>query len=76
MLDFHHSWPYERVMKDIYFEECPFCHASPVLIPIKEEAVNRAFEGIKTHVVMPCCHNKIVIEKMDRDYIWSREPLR
>ncbi|RYL95663.1 hypothetical protein EWI07_00335 [Sporolactobacillus sp. THM7-4] len=76
MLDFHHTWPYERVKNDLYFEECPFCHTSPVLIPIKKEAVQGAFEGIKAPVVMPCCHERIVIESMDRDYIWADRKLR
>lgn len=76
MLTFHNSWPYERVMNDIYFEECPFCHESPVLIPMKKEAVKGAFEGIKTEIVMPCCHGKIIVESMDADYIWSAERLR
>lgn len=76
MLDFHHSWPYERVMNDMYFEECPFCHASPVLISIKKEAVKGAFEGVKTYIIMPCCHEKVVIESMDSDYIWTTQALR
>lgn len=76
MLNFHHSWPYERVMNDIYFEECPFCHAAPVLIPLKKKALEDAYEGIKTHIIMPCCHEKITVEKMDSDYIWSTQPLR
>lgn len=76
MLDFHHSWPYERVMSDIYFEECPFCHRSPVMIPIRKKAIEGAFEGIKTHIIMPCCHEKIVIESMDGDYIWTTQALR
>ncbi|MFT8319122.1 MAG: hypothetical protein ABF651_12735 [Sporolactobacillus sp.] len=76
MLDFHHSWPYERIINDIYFEECPFCHASAVLLPLKKEAVERAFEAIKTAVVLPCCHERLIIEDMDKDYIWASVRLR
>jgi hypothetical protein len=76
LLDFHHTWPYERVANDIYFEECPFCHESPVLIPIKKKAVDNAFEGIRTHIVMPCCHEKIVVASMDQDYVWATRVLR
>ncbi|MCI1857235.1 MAG: hypothetical protein LKI80_03650 [Sporolactobacillus sp.] len=76
MLDFHHSWPYERVADDIYFEECPFCHALPVLIPIKQKAIQAAYEGIKTRIIMPCCHGKIIVEHMDNDYVWALEALR
>ncbi|WKB35129.1 hypothetical protein QS257_15720 [Terrilactibacillus sp. S3-3] len=76
MDDFHHTWPYERVMNDLYFEECPFCHASPVMISIKKEAIKGAFEGIKTEIIMPCCHEKIAVTGMDNDYIWADRPLR
>ncbi|RYM06183.1 hypothetical protein EWH99_03625 [Sporolactobacillus sp. THM7-7] len=76
MINFHHSWPYERVRNDIYFEECPFCHTSSVLIPMKKEAIKGAFEGIKTHIIMPCCREKIVVESMDSDYVWATKPLR
>ncbi|MFT8361886.1 MAG: hypothetical protein ABF608_01805 [Sporolactobacillus sp.] len=76
MLDFHHSWPYERIADDIYFETCPFCQASPVLLPLKKEAIARAFEGIKTAVVLPCCEERLIIESIDRDYIWATQPLR
>lgn len=76
MFDFNHTWPYEKVMDDLYFNECPFCHASSVLIHIKKEALEAAFEGVKTHIVMPCCHEKIVILDIDNDYIWSDRRLR
>jgi hypothetical protein len=75
-MDFHFTWPYERVMGDNYIEVCPFCKAEGVLIHMKKEAVENAYEGFKTHVVMPCCHENLTIVQMDDDYIWSDRPLR
>lgn len=75
-MDFNHTWPYERVMGDCYIETCPFCQEESVLIPIKKEAIEQAYEGFKTHVVMPCCHEKLTIVEMDEDYIWSDRALR
>jgi len=64
------------MMNDIYFQECPFCGASSVLLPIKKEAFENAKGGVKTFVIMPCCHEKLDILQIDDDYIWSNEPLR
>ncbi len=75
-MDFHYTWPYERVMGDNYIEVCPFCRAESILVPMKKEAIENAYEGFKTHVVMPCCHEKLTIVQMDDDYIWSDRPLR
>ncbi|TCP26580.1 hypothetical protein EV207_11910 [Scopulibacillus darangshiensis] len=76
MFDFNHTWPYEKVMEDLYFNECPFCRESSVMLNIKSDAIKEAFDGVKTHVVMPCCHEKLVIVSMDDDYIWSDRCLR
>ncbi|MBM7646081.1 hypothetical protein JOD45_002306 [Scopulibacillus daqui] len=76
MYNFHHTWPYEKMMGEIYLNECPFCHESSVHIHMKKDDFEKAFEEVKTHVVMPCCHEKLVILKMDDDYIWSDRPLR
>ncbi|MFC7394296.1 hypothetical protein [Scopulibacillus cellulosilyticus] len=76
MYNFHHTWPYENVMGEIYLNECPFCHKSSVLIHMKKDDFEKALDEVKTHVVLPCCHEKLVILKMDDDYIWSDRPLR
>ena len=76
MFQFSHAWPYDRVMNDHYFNECPFCGSPNILLPLKREALNGAREGVKTHVVLPCCHEKFVIVQMDDDYFWSDQPLR
>ncbi|MFT8872504.1 MAG: hypothetical protein ABF868_09430 [Sporolactobacillus sp.] len=76
MLDFHYSWPYERVAGDYYFEQCPFCQASPILLPLKKSRVTDAYDGVKTTIILPCCHERLVIERMDDDYIWASHWLR
>lgn len=76
MFLFSHSWPYEMIRKDIYIHECPFCHSDNVLTNLKQSSLERAKEGIKTIVVMPCCHNKITILRADDDYFWAEEELR
>ena len=76
MYEFSHSWPFEWVMDDLYVEECPFCGERSVLLTVKKENIKLAQEGFKTHAVMPCCHEKLIIVNMDDDYIWSDRPLR
>lgn len=76
MYQFSHTWPYERMGNDYYFNECPFCGESSVLINIKQEQIEYAREGVKTHIVMPCCHERMDIEQIDDDYFWADRPLR
>jgi hypothetical protein len=76
MYDLSYSWPYEQMMQDVYFQECPFCGASSILLPFKKEAFEEAKDGVKTHIVMPCCNERLDIVKIDDDYIWSDSPLR
>jgi hypothetical protein len=45
-------------------------------LPFKKEAFEEAKDGVKTHIVMPCCHERLDIVKIDDDYIWSGSPLR
>jgi hypothetical protein len=73
---FKHSWPYEKFGKDIYINECPYCHENNVLTNLKLSALENAKEGIKTYLVMPCCHNKMTILRADEDYFWADQPLR
>ena len=76
MSSFSRSWPYDWMQGDLFFHECPFCGASSVLIATDREKMGLAKEGFKTHVVMPCCHEKLTILSMDEDYIWSDRELR
>jgi hypothetical protein len=76
MLSFKNTWPYERVAGDIYFHECPYCKAGNVLLPIRKRDFQGAIEGVKTHVVLPCCLEKMTVLQADEDYFWSDENLR
>jgi hypothetical protein len=76
MYQFSHTWPYERVMGDLYLTECPFCGSRSVPLHLKKEAFERAKEGIKTEAVLPCCHEKLTILRIDDDYLWTDRALR
>jgi hypothetical protein len=73
---FSHSWPVDWLHGDLFFHECPFCGSSYILVPVDQEKMQLAKEGYKTHVVMPCCHEKLTILSLDEDYIWADRPLR
>ncbi|WP_257349590.1 hypothetical protein [Pseudalkalibacillus decolorationis] len=76
MSSFRTTWPYERIMKDIYIQQCPYCDGENILTSLKEEDLDNAKEGIKTYLIMPCCHSKMTILKADEDYFWTTEQLR
>ncbi|MGC4378709.1 hypothetical protein WD019_17570 [Fictibacillus sp. Mic-4] len=76
MSTFEYTWPYEKMMDDIYINECPFCKSGNVLTNMKQEDLELAKEGIKRLLVMPCCREKLVILKADDDYFWTEEKLR
>lgn len=75
-LTFEYTWPYERMMNDIYISECPFCKTDNVLTSFKEEQLELAKEGVKQRLIMPCCHGKITILNADDDYFFTDEKLR
>ncbi|MGY4689081.1 hypothetical protein [Salibacterium sp. K-3] len=75
-IPFDHSWPYEKMGEDIYIEECPYCHSSNVLTYMKEKHLQQAKESVKTRLVMPCCHGRMMIVEADDDYFWTTEKLR
>ncbi|WP_078429995.1 hypothetical protein [Alkalihalobacterium alkalinitrilicum] len=76
VIPFENTWPYEKIMNDIYLSECPYCEAENVLIHLKARDLQRAKESIKTIVVMPCCNHKMTILEADDDYFWTDEKLR
>ncbi|WLD92683.1 hypothetical protein [Alkalihalobacillus sp. AL-G] len=76
MSSFRTTWPYEKMMKDIYIQQCPYCKTENILTSLKEEDLDQAKEGIKTHLIMPCCHSKMTILRADEDYFWTTEQLR
>ncbi|MFC7372360.1 hypothetical protein ACFQPF_11810 [Fictibacillus iocasae] len=76
MLTFENTWPYEKMMDDIYLQECPFCQKTNVLTSFSEDSLELAKEGIKQLLIMPCCHGKLTILRADDDYFWTDEKLR
>ncbi len=76
MIPFENTWPYERSGKDIYLHSCPYCGTESVLTSLGNDDLNRAKEGIKTYLIMPCCLEKMTIIEADEDYFWTTERLR
>ncbi|ARK31915.1 hypothetical protein [Halalkalibacter krulwichiae] len=76
VIPFINTWPYEKLFNDIYFQNCPFCVEENVLTNIKKSEYERAREGIKTVVIMPCCRGKLTILEADDDYFWTDKRLR
>ncbi|WP_198507858.1 hypothetical protein [Bacillus sp. FJAT-45037] len=76
VIPFQNTLPYERQYDDIYISTCPFCDEEQVLTHMKERDFNRAKDGVKTALIMPCCNNKITILEADEDYFWANERLR
>ncbi len=76
VIPFGHSWPYEKMMGDIYFHVCPYCKAENVLTGMKKREFENAKEGIKTILIVPCCNGRMTILQADDDYFWTNEQLR
>ncbi|MZQ84537.1 hypothetical protein GQF01_20745 [Paenibacillus sp. 5J-6] len=76
MFPFANTWPYDIVMKDVYVAECPFCHSSNVLLPLKVNELKSIHEGKKKLLVFPCCHNKLTLVDTDRDYLLADTAIR
>lgn len=76
MIPFEQTWPYERIGKDFYVQECPFCKAEQVMLNLKQREVSDIQTGLKKLVVFPCCYSKIKVIDMDDDYMLAEEKLR
>jgi hypothetical protein len=76
MIPFKNSWPYEKVMGDIYITACPFCEEENVITTLKDKDLKAAQKGTRKILVMPCCHGTIKIIDADNDYLLSDKPLR
>ncbi len=76
IIPFENTWPYDKVMGDIYFHTCPYCGKDNVLTHMKPRELEHALEGFKTILIMPCCHSKMTILEADSDYFWTNEKLR
>ncbi len=68
VIPFVNTWPYEKIYNDIYFHSCPFCEEEQVLTHMKLRELQKAREGVKTILIMPCCHGKMTILEADDDY--------
>lgn len=76
MIPFENTWPYERIMGDLYVSECPFCKAENVLLLLKPNELSHIQDGKKRLLVMPCCHGRMTIVDADQDYLLADGPLR
>ncbi|WP_088103967.1 hypothetical protein, partial [Halalkalibacter urbisdiaboli] len=57
VVPFQNTWPYEKQYNDIYLHQCPYCGSDQVLTHMKPRDLNRAKEGIKTILILPCCNS-------------------
>ncbi|MCU6790583.1 MULTISPECIES: hypothetical protein [Paenibacillus] len=76
MIPFLNTWPYELIQQDVYFQDCPLCGKSNVLLPFKRKDLPELISGVKKLLVLPCCLNKLMIVGADRDYLLANQPLR
>lgn len=76
MIPFSHTWPYEIVQNDTYVQECPFCSAGNVLLPLKKKQFDAINSGSKKLLVFPCCYSNVTIVGTDSDYLLADRPLR
>jgi hypothetical protein len=76
MIPFENTWPYDLIQQDVYVSECPFCNQSNVLLPLRPKDLPEISGGVKKLLVFPCCHNKVVLIDVDRDYLLANQPLR
>jgi len=76
MIPFENTWPYEVIMNDYYVEECPFCKAEQVLLPLKKKEVPDIQSGRKKLLVFPCCFSKLTIIDIDQDYLLADSKIR
>jgi len=76
MIPFENTWPYDKIMNDVYVPSCPFCNMDNVLIPLRIKEISEIQHGKKKLLVFPCCHSKVTIIDMDPDYMLADEQLR
>ncbi|RKN65439.1 hypothetical protein [Paenibacillus ginsengarvi] len=76
MIPFENTLPYETIGADVYLNECPYCRASNVLLPIKTTDLASIRDGRKRLIVFPCCRDKITAIDVDRDYFLADRPIR
>lgn len=76
MIPFENTVPYDIIMGDMYIPECPFCHTDNVLVSLQPKELPDIRDGKKRLLIMPCCHNRIVVLDADRDYLLADRKIR
>lgn len=76
MIPFSNTLPYELIMGDVYVDECPFCQAEHVLLPLKPNEFKLIQDGKKKLLIFPCCNNKVTVLDVDMDYLLCDQRLR
>ena len=76
MIPFERAWPYDRIMGDLIVQECPFCGAGSVILPIRPEELDDIRTGRRRLLVFPCCRNKVTVIDADPDYLLTDTVLR
>ncbi|CAG5076720.1 Putative uncharacterized protein [Thermobacillus xylanilyticus] len=76
MIPFERTWPYDRIMGDLYVQECPFCKTGNVILPIRPEELDDIRTGRRRLLVFPCCRNKVTVIDADPDYLLTDTVLR
>ncbi len=76
MIPFENTWPYDRFGQDIYVQNCPFCQAENVLLPLKARDMQELQDRVKKLLVFPCCRNRLTLVDADSDYLLASRPLR
>lgn len=76
MIPFECTWPYDTMKNDIYVQECPFCDASNVILPLRKKDLPEIHDGKKKLLIFPCCYGRAVLVDADTDYLLADKPLR
>ncbi len=76
MIPFNQAWPYDIVMNDVYVQDCPFCGAGNVLLPVRPKELATIHSGKKKLLVFPCCSNRVTLLDSDSDYLLTDAVLR
>ncbi|MBD2844337.1 hypothetical protein IDH44_03975 [Paenibacillus sp. IB182496] len=76
MIPLENCLPYDKLMNDIYVNECPFCGADNVLLPLLPQELALIRDGKKKLLVFPCCHSRVTIVDTDSDYLLTTQQVR
>jgi hypothetical protein len=77
VIPIRNSLPYDIVQGEVYVQECPFCHSSNILLPLKPEDVTHMYNGgRKITLIFPCCYGSVRLIDADSDYLLANRPIR